>query len=260
VSEEQPIVVCLGRFGDILNALPVAHALSCVGPKPKFCVSEEFWTVLEGCSYVQPIVWKVDYKELPWAINRVKGHKAYIAQSYMHPDQSRQTNSYQKEAWRHAGWLDSFGLIPLVIDQRNPAREKDIDFRASCLTNPYHVNKTTILVAGASVSSPFRHDLTGIVRKEFPGHNVVDWSAIRAHRIYDLLGLMDNAACLVTVDSAPLHLARASKVPIVAIINDGWLGSVLQGNVVSVTRYSEFSKENLVDSINASFTDKFSKR
>jgi hypothetical protein len=245
-----PAVICLGRIGDIINALPIAYALHQErGIKPKFACSHEFASILDGVTYVQPVVWCIDYKELPLAIKRAQGHEYYVVQAYKHPDQDRKTESYQKEGWRIAGWLDRFGKIPLVFDNRSEMREKDTDFRASLLTNPFHVNKTTILVAGTSVSSPFKHDLVGTVRKAFPGHNVVDLSLIKCHRPYDLLGLMDNAACLVTVDTMHLHLARAANVPIVALINEGWFGSIPQGNVKSTIRYSQFTPDGVVSAI-----------
>lgn len=238
---DQPAIVCLGRYGDIVNVLPIAWHLAQTAGVPKFCVSEEFWTILDGVSYVQPVVWPVDYKELPWAIKRVAGRspEAIIAQAYMHPDQSRKTESYQMEAWRMAGYLDQFGKFPLVFDKRNPAREKELDLKMALLTNPFTVNKATILVASKSVSSPYRDDLLGRVRKEFPGYNVVDLSALKSPRIYDLIGIIENSACLVTVDSVQLHLARATKTPVIALINEGWFGSVPQGNIKSTIRYSE---------------------
>lgn len=238
----EPIIVCLGRYGDIVNVLPIAHSLFLeTGKAPKFCVSEEFWTILEGVSYVKPVVWNRDYKELPWAIKRVQdeSEKVVIAQSYMHPDTSRQTDSYQKEAWRHAGYLDQFGKLPLVFDKRDLAREKELDLKVALLTNPYNVNNATILVASKSVSSPYRDDLLGRVRKEFPGYNVVDLCSIKAPRIYDLIGIIENSACLVTVDTVHLHLARATQTPVVSLVNEGWFGSVPQGNIKACFRYSE---------------------
>jgi hypothetical protein len=235
----EPIVVCLGRYGDILNALPIAYSMK--ERKPKFVVSKEFWQILDGVTYVRPVVWDKDYKELPFAIERTKGHEAYIAQCYKHPDDRRLTASYQKESWRLAGFLDKFGTIPLVFDNRDGQREKEIDLKAALLTNPYSVNKATILVSGTGVSSPFKHDLVGIVRKAFPGYNVVDLNTVRAKRVYDLLGLFDNSALLVTIDTMHLHLARASNIPVVALINDGWYGSVPPPNAKAVLRYSEAS-------------------
>lgn len=75
---------------------------------------------------------------------------------------------------------------------------------------------------------------------------VVDMAAIRAERIYDMLGLMDNAVLLVSNDTYALHLAAASKVPVVAILNDGlycwdhkWLKTKTRCNTVLELEYSD---------------------
>jgi hypothetical protein len=233
---DQQSVVCLGRFGDICNAIPIAYELWRDGCKPKFFVAQEFATVLEGVSYVQPMVWKVEYRDLQKAIDRIPN--AIICQAYKHPDQRRLTDSYQKEAWRIAGWLDKFGTIPLVFDQRNKERE-------DLLAREHGVTDETILVAGNGVSSPFNLDLWAGMQG-FP--NIVNLSEIRAERIFDIIGLIERARLLLTIDSAPLHFARATKTKVVALINDGWYGSVAPENGVAI-RYSEATPERIADGI-----------
>jgi len=241
MSQDVPIVVTLGRYGDIINALPIAWDLAQHGTTPKFVVSSEFWRILEGVSYVNPVVWDMDYKNIPFAIQRTKGLKAHIAQVYTHPDQTRKTSSYQMESWERAGYLDKFGKLPLVFDRRDKKRENEVELKAALLTDPFTVNKSTILVSGKGVSSPFKGDLVGEIRKAFPGYNVVDLSSIRVERVYDLLGLMDNSALLVTIDTMHLHLAAASKIPVVAILNDGWYGSIPPPNTIASFCYSELA-------------------
>lgn len=83
----------------------------------------------------------------------------------------------------------------------------------------------------------------GLLKLRFKDHLIVDLSQIKAERIYDLLGLMDKAVCLVAADSAPLHLARASNVPVCALINDKPIlasGSVWRPNHIFHCRYSDF--------------------
>ena len=70
----------------------------------------------------------------------------------------------------------------------------------------------------------------------------LDLAKIKAQRIYDLLGLYDNAAGMITTDTATLHLAAASNIPYVALINNGGAGSIPKGNCVLKVRYSQFQQ------------------
>ena len=66
----------------------------------------------------------------------------------------------------------------------------------------------------------------------------------QAERIYDLLALYQRAHCLVTIDSAPLHLARACPtLPVIALTNDQpilWKGSSWQPNWAWCCRYHDW--------------------
>jgi len=69
--------------------------------------------------------------------------------------------------------------------------------------------------------------------------NFVDIGRIKAHRIYDLLGLYDRALCVITGDTSTLHLASCSRVPLIALLADGGAGSIVKGNEVLRLRYHE---------------------
>lgn len=243
----QSIVVCLGRFGDIINALPIAYDLSLKGPKPKFIVSKEFWTILEGVSYVNPVVWDIPYSSLKIAINRLRdqGHDVYIAQSYKNPDSRRLTDSYQKESWRTAGYLDKFGKIPLVFDKRSMERE------AALIAKYNPQDKPLILFSGSGVSSPFSSgpELLVRIKTVFADCEIVDLSTVTCDRIYDLVGLIESANCLVTIDTAHLHLAAATTTPVVALVNNGWYGSVPCCNAKRIFRYASAPVEDIIQAI-----------
>ena len=68
---------------------------------------------------------------------------------------------------------------------------------------------------------------------------LVDLSGITAKRIFDLLGMYDRALCLITSDTATLHLAAAHEIPFVALQANGGGGSIIKGNCISKIRYSE---------------------
>jgi hypothetical protein len=112
--------------------------------------------------------------------------------------------------------LDEFGMWPTVFDRRSEQRE------AALLATFSHYQRPLILVGLESVSSPLKNhaEIYSRICEDFgETHKVINLSKLRCERIYDLLGLFDRAACLVTADTAHLHLARASKVPVVALIS-----------------------------------------
>jgi len=105
---------------------------------------------------------------------------------------------------------------PLVFDKRNRQREHD-------LCGALEDGRPMILVGLKGKSSPFKDAaaLFDLIWHEFSDqYNVVDLSEVKAERIYDLLGLYDNAAALVSIDTVHLHLSRASQVPVFALARD----------------------------------------
>lgn len=238
-------IVCLGRYGDIINALPVAYAASQRGQKPYFVVAEEFKSILDGVSYVQPKVWRGRYDEvqkcLQWLRSTHVG-RPLVYQAHNHPDIERLAPSYQMEPYRANNNLGEFGTTQLVFDQRDLERERELMLR-------FTQDRPTILVGAHGLSSPFPY--SGQLKKRLVDtygdkYLVLDLEDVKAYRIYDLLGLIDEAAVLVSIDTSFLHLARASDTPVVALINDGWQGSVPPPQTAAVFRYSQVN-ENLDD-------------
>ena len=243
----EPFLVCLGRHGDLINVLPLVARLSAFSGRPvPWVVSEEFASTLEGASYVRPIPVQCDYgkplRALQIARSRGMTGKAYIAQAngfYRLPV----TESYQTDAWEAAGMRGEFQRLPVDFDRRDNNRE-------SKLVAETLDGRPAVLVALCSVSSPIA--LPGFIealQREVPECQFVDMSNVRAERLYDVLGLLDEARLLVTVDSSLLHLSRASDCPVFAIRNDGWKGSVLPPGTVGGLRYTETSLESLLEAV-----------
>jgi hypothetical protein len=223
-------IVLLGRNGDIINLLPLAYYLSQNGGV-QWVVSAHFSPIFEGCSYVRSRNWPGHPETLDDAA-ACMWENQIVAQCYKNPDQEHLTESYTKESWRLAGFLHEFGHWPLVFDQRDPDREDDLIFK--------HIKpeRKNILVATKSISSPFPKANLLIAKLRGLDANVIDLDNIHVEHVYDLLGLFDRADCLVTVDTMHLHLARASYCPVVACINEGWLGSSLPPQHIAAYRYS----------------------
>jgi hypothetical protein len=230
------VFVMLGRYGDICNILPLLKAEADAGRRPTLVVAQEFASILDGVSYVDRIVWEGAYDALPEALRWLRAskgiHAPVIAQYHRHPtDKARLTDSFQKECWRLAGRLDQFDARgPLVFDlyKRKEAQSNG--------------KRPIVLVAMKSVSSPFaagEQVIKAILPVCAPISDILLLDAVKVEKVYELLDVFDSAALLVTVDTMHLHLARASRVPVVAIINEGWRGSVPPENTFASFRYSQ---------------------
>lgn len=231
----------------MINVLPLAARLGKVSGKPvPWVVSEEFASTLEGASYVRPVPIRLDYGKPNQAIQiaRSKGFsgRPIIAQANGHI-LAPVTPSYQTDAWEAAKMLGEFQRMPLTFDRRD--RNREAKLVAETLDG-----RPAILVSLNSVSSPIQ--FPGFIerlREELPGCQIVDMGTVRADRLYDVLGLMDKARLLVTVDSSLLHLSRASSCPVWSITNDGWKGSVLPPGAIGGCRYAETSAGSLLQAV-----------
>lgn len=251
------LYITLGRAGDILNVLPLLYLDAQAGQRSALMVGKDYAPILEGCSYVDPVIFDGQPHELERAYAEAvaTGREVICCQVNGPPEAvaklsygSRSlahatTESFQKEVWKIAGRLEDWrNQPPLVFDRRNPEREA-----ALCrLLNP---KKKVILVSTKGTSSPFPYPdlLLKLLRLEFTkGYQVIDLANFQAERIFDLLAVFEKAHCLVTTDSAPLHLAYACpKLPVVALVNDRpllWNGACWRPNHIAHVRYRDFPR------------------
>lgn len=247
----------LGRYGDIINLLPLFYKdFQATGRKSHLIVSKDYADILDGVSYVEPHVFQGGAHDMESAVqfagsfastlrcSQVLGPPEMVKKFTYGPIGQNHAiaESYQKESWRALGRLKEWReQLPLVFDQRNSEREKQ-------LVERYHNHrKKLVLVHAEGVSSPFPYKtlLLELVRLKYRrGYEVLDLSEVLAERLYDLLGLLERAYCLVAIDSAILHLAYACPdLPVAALIADRpllWNGSVWRPNHISHVRYSDF--------------------
>lgn len=269
IQMKQPeAVVCLGRYGDLILMLPAFKKIQeRTGVNPVVMVSQEYASVLEGVSYVTP--WPVP---LDWAKDVLKARKAAEEQfkvvhvpawwndkemamdandaiTSAHQAKIRinglelyipphQTN-YMVSMWDESGVPES-DKLPVLFDQRRTVEENNL------CDQWLHVRKPTVLYnfTGTSSPYPYQHEMHSAMREFKDMLHFVDIGDIRAGRIYDLLGLYDRAVGLITIDTATLHLAAASKVPYIGITKEGWSGSVCKGNCALNFKYGQ-SLDNL---------------
>ena len=239
--------VHLGRNGDIINTLPILKLEAERTGKPaNLLVSVPYVGLLDGCSYVTPVPFKGDIRDLVRALSWARSEFDDVVNLQVTGTgyrQERTQSSFILEQWANADLAGSWGL-PLVFDRRDKKRER-------ALVKKHDNGRPMVLVAAEGISSPFPHRLRLLERlRQCKGVNVVDLSTVKGHRLYDLLGLYDAAACLITTDTSHLHLAHGSKVPVIALVTDGptdWHRSPKRPGHVLYFRYSQYlNAEDLI--------------
>jgi|SRR4029077_1171562 len=266
-EQKPPCFIVLGRYGDIIQLLPAFKAVGDrTGLQPVIISSVHYANVFEGVSYVQvrPVHWEW-WQGVPQA--RQLATELYgggVVVQWWHDDPRRiklieQANDggvvlqshghnwgvninewpdYGTSMWDRAGFTaEEMQTLPLVFDKRDPVREQN-------LVRTYgHKSKPMLLVNFSGVSSPFgpHPEVMGEILKLSQVFHIVELGGIKATRIYDLLGLMDAAAGMVTIDTATLHLALASRIPYIAYTRgpNDWCRSVPKGNCVREIHYGD---------------------
>lgn len=241
-EDAQQTFIQLGRNGDIILLLPAMLAIyQRTGFKPRMIVSSEYASVLDGVSYVERVSLNIHW----W--NGMGQARAFadlnfgggqVTQCYAHGwgiDLSKWPN-FSTSMWDRTGVpISEMQRLPLVFDKRNATVERN-------LIKAHRKTSLPVLIISLNgQSSPFHagKDVFDIVNKFRDRFEIIDIGMIRAPHIYDLLGLFDIAAGIITSDTATLWLAQASPIPSIAFSVDGWCGSIPRGNCVLNLRYSE---------------------
>jgi hypothetical protein len=141
--------------------------------------------------------------------------------------------------WESAGGDFDKLFEPVIFDQRSPERE------AKLVSEVFRNRRLKILLSlqksGSSSPFPFETEIYAMLRSAaaLVDFEVINISELKAHRIYDLLGLYDKAAMLITSDTATLHLASSSFVRYIALVANGGGGSLPRGNCRLAVRYKD---------------------
>lgn len=274
LRNKQVCFVHLGKFGDIIIMLPAFKAVADeMGRPPIVMVSNIYHSVFEGVSYVKP--WIVNHHW--WGgigearrLAESQGFQPIVVKWWDEPGAkpppiregektvrvkfrgeerevaASEWDSYQSSQWRYAGFtVQQMMDWPLIFDRRNPDREAMLRKRL------FKTDKPKLLVSlSMDGTSPFwnRVPVTKLINQHFAHCEIVEIWKIKAFRIFDLLGLYDHAAGMITSDTATLHLAPASRIPYMAFVNDGGGGSVPRGNCVASIRYHDVQNYSLIAS------------
>lgn len=238
-------IILLGRNGDLANALPIArHLFTVDGEKPLWFVHRQYLAILKGVAYVEPVPVVLDLHRVDLAMRLAKSKAVRVINATSHGKfyKGARDASYNFKAWADNGFgehfhdLERFGLL---FDNRCPERESEL------VTHHITGDKPVMLLSLARAkSSPFpNHALfeERIRRKWGKVFQIVDVQTVAASRIYDLLGLMDKARVLITVDTATLHLATAAPtLKTICLTNDNpFLASRPRYQPAFITTYSQ---------------------
>lgn len=251
-NPEATAVVLLGRYGDIINILPVCKHLHDEGKDPHLIVAREFASVLDGVSYVKPVVLDVPFDQLTYAMDYAKQRFKHVIRAQIYGIGHKQATlcpSYNMESWREAGFLGKFhdpNWKP-VFDLFDATGEK-------ILSKLFKTNKPKIVTnLTAARTAPFPRGpqvLQELVRTFGKTHEVVDVGRLRLSKIYELLPILKAAELIVSIDTATLHLAAATNVPVVALVNDTiWVGSTVRYNCAASLCYRVASSKAVCDAV-----------
>lgn len=241
----------LGRAGDVLNILPLCRRdFLATGERPLLMVAPPFASLLEGVSYVEPVIYPGKFEDIAGAYRHAESIAAMrgdleivCTQIYAEGLACEEAcSSFMRSSWDRVPNSPAWGTLPLVFDRRDVSRETAVkeQLLARATGKPY------VLLALSGTSSPFApaHELARHLRAELGGEfDFIDLSAFVAPRFFDLLGLFADAHCLVTIDAGPLHLAPATPdLPVVAFITREpslWHGSPWRPSHVGRFFYDE---------------------
>jgi len=227
--------VCLGKQGDCLNALRVAHHwFKTHNQKPAFMVSKQYSGILERVSYVEPVIFDEDWTHLKEALTVAKREFNEVISLATYGRQfpiEHRTSSFALDQFERAGVMPLWDKLPLVI---NYAERK-----------PFA--KPTILLCDHSQSSPFlyKQRLYQLLKENFPKHQVLLLSDVLLPHFADFVGWYDKADALVTIETAHRHLSVATKTPVFALAADKptkWNGTAWHKRLSFYCRYSEFEQ------------------
>jgi hypothetical protein len=263
-----PCYVQLGKHGDLMILLVgLKKIFDETGIKPVVLSSHDYGITLEGASYIErwlePLDWLRDLRRAQMMAEHRYGWcvvpKWWDNPAHLPPPPingetvttlrfggnimqipASEWDSYQLSQWRAAGFRTQEMIDwPLVFDNRNAQRENDLMRRVF-----RNQKKKLLLNLAGGGSSPFGNDpeVLQVIRRFSNDFEIVNLQQVAASRIYDLLGIFERSAGMVTVDTATLHLAGACSIPYVAYIANGGGGSIPKGNCVAAIRYGDTHK------------------
>lgn len=252
----------LGKQGDQLSMLPlVHHEFKTSKVKPVLMVSKQYSAILDRVDYVTPRIYDGDWDDLEGALKVAKKDYETVLVTQTHGRKFRiqhRRSSFQLDAWQRAGGLKLWDSLPLVL-------KRDAKKEAGLLEKMGASGKRFVLFADYSQSSPFlgANEVSELVENHLMLSNtprkLVRLSQIKLPHLCDFLPLYDAADALITVETAHLHLSRATKTPVLALATDkpgAWNGSAWSKRFAFYCRYGDFQdrRSEFLDALDGALT------
>jgi hypothetical protein len=234
---ENKKLVQLGHYGDIINVLPIAKDICDKTGKPTTLVCKrDYADILDGVTYAVP-----EYAPRPdFSPGEVTG--GHIIDACATQPTSARKIPHNLQAWEQAGYLDQWSNLTPVFDRRCRIRETALVERYVSFEKP--VILVTLEADVSTMRSGIKNSIRKLIDESFGEHfQIVDAGQIKAKKPYDMLGLIDVASVVITVDTMLLHLCTATNVPVIALLSDHppvfWNASATKGNILKAISYDK---------------------
>jgi len=210
--------VQLGRYGDILNILPLCREYA-KSYTVHMVVAKEFANILDGVTYVTADVVNIDVKDFAAANEYAKKTYANVCTSQVDGNGSSMKTgerNFTLANWANVDprYVAAYQTLPLVLDNRNAEREKWLVDSIEASSLP----RVLVNFEGHSTPMHNREEVFDRLWKYcLNKYWVLNIGLLRVRRLYDMLGSFEKADLLVTVDTSTLHLGYAVKIPTIAI-------------------------------------------
>ncbi len=223
------VIINTHRYGDIMLNLPIAKAWADAGDRVWWCVHHHFVHLLDGVSYVTPIVFQGDMNDREDAERAArniapKDSEFVCLQAKMLKARGVQCHRFSPEPWANVGMLDQFHELPLVLDRRDTSRDIETlrqhwkhngrPVLALCLKG--YSSNPELCGWGKDGAIDFRQWIVFHARTVLKW-DVVDIGELKLPSILDLVPLLESAVALVSVDTAVVHLAYATNTPTITL-------------------------------------------
>lgn len=233
-ATKRAAIVQLARYGDIVNALPIAYALAMEGNEVHWYCDVNFMDLFEAVSYVfiHPVNLGDSMVQQVAAIAENDGYDEVIVPQ-VHGNKLEppvKVDNFTLKQWANAGldWLDRYHQYRPIFNRRDLAGEA-----SACEVLPVEDGRPILLINFASHSSPYEryamqtewvHATFGASHRIFdlttlapgkPGKagQPAEVNPLELKRIHHLLGFLSRAQAIITVDTATLHFAAATNTP-----------------------------------------------
>lgn len=219
MQKEKVAIISLGSYGDVINSLPIIRYYSEITPVDVI-ICQPYATLIEGITYATAVVPPFRYgtEDIPQIIEWTHKHYSTVVNVMLacNPEVSRtRFGSFCEEMYYLGGCHEIFNKKFPIFDKRDRKREW-FYLKQFPLSHPI-IALSLVGNSHASFTAEKASQVWHHLFQRFPECTLINVHKNGAYRVYDLLGLFDIAKVLVTIDTAHLHLAKASSVPTIEI-------------------------------------------